>query len=66
MTEVGGRRGSGQRWEGKRKYDRGGREKGRGQKWEAKRKDDRGGSEKGKRTEAVSYTHLTLPTIVAV
>ena len=29
MTEVGGRRGRGQRWEGKRKDDRGGREKGK-------------------------------------
>ena len=51
MTEVGGRRGRGQRWEGKRKDDRGGREMGKRTEVGRERKYDRGGREKRKRTE---------------
>ena len=48
---MGGRRERGQRWEGKRKDDRGGREKCKRTEVGRERKDDRGGREKGKRTE---------------
>ena len=51
MTEVRGRRGRVQRWEGKRKDDRGGREKCKRTEVGRERKDDRSGREKRKWTE---------------